>query len=106
MRTVADSELDTIAGQLRGTQFGLITIESASTSLYEDADGELGVLVSLVLSDPIGDSWPVDDVVQLRTHVRRAIDGAPHLGGRIYFELRPSTDEDLEEDDAPDPAAE
>jgi len=60
----------------------------------------------LVLSDPMVDSWPVADVVQLRIHVRRAIDEAPHLGGRIYFELRPATDEDLEDDDAPDPASE
>lgn len=101
VKTIADDELESVKAELDGKRFGSTSVHEAAAQLYEDIDGEAGVLVSITLSDPATDAWPIEDVRALRTAVRAIVGRLPHLGDRVFFELRPVSEEQLADDDAP-----
>jgi len=98
MRTFLTDQLDDFASGLIDRDFGTIHVSGATAYLDEDSAGEVGTFFVLVLSDPEGDTWPLDDVFELRRSIRtEAL--AQNLSGPFYFEFRPTTPEELASDE-------
>lgn len=69
--------LDQLRPAMRTRSAGETVVRDVRVEWREDAFGDEAVFVVLVLSDPPGDqeSWPVDDLRELRRHVRDYIAG-------------------------------
>ena len=73
---------------VEGRHFGGVEVRKLIALLGEDADNENAVYVNLVLSDPEGPTWSVDDVQALRREVRQLLVAHPP-GVPFYVTLRP-----------------
>ncbi len=84
---------------LDGARFGAIEVRGLSANLGEDADGQTAVYVDLVLSDPEGETWALEDSLALKRKARELLrENRPGL--LFYLALRPENEElQAEEDD-------
>jgi hypothetical protein len=90
------------AEQLRGQVApGETRVVEVQVRAGEDADGERALYVELKLANPSGDreTWPVEDVWELR---RRLRDAVAHLGADIpwFIVVEPEDPGELDPEDA------
>ncbi len=71
-----------------GRRFGSVEVRKLSALLSDDADGEMALYVNVVLSNPDGPTWPVDDVQALRREIRTLLVEHPPLLP-FYVTFRP-----------------
>lgn len=86
-----------LAAQMVG-QYGTIGVTTAVAEVDRDDEDELAVFLVLTLTDPVGDTWPYEDVLALR---RAVITRAEAIGieTSLYVRLRPATDLPQEDDE-------
>ena len=87
----SDHVLDQLLAWVQGQTFGSATVQQALGATDRDADEEIALFLTLTLSDPAAETWPIDDVLDLR----RAVLGKAHelgLTTPIYVRLIPATD--------------
>lgn len=77
-----------LEGAVGGRRFGSVEVRKLTALLSDDADGEIALYVNIVLSDPDGPTWPVDDVQAVRREVRSLlVEHPPQLP--FYVTFRP-----------------
>lgn len=91
-------QLEDFTAGLVGQVFGATGVARASAYLDEDSVGEVGTFFELVLDDPEGETWPVEDLFDLRRQIREAALDAG-LSGPFYFDLTADGPEDIAEDE-------
>lgn len=98
MATTLECRGEEIAERVRGLTFGATRIVEARAVVGLDDEDEVATYLDLTLSDPRGDTWPVQDVVALR---RKVLSVATDIGldAPLYVRLRPSTDAPQEDDE-------
>lgn len=104
MRTVLSDDLDRFADTLAGRHFGTVEIMDAEAHLDTDSRGDPMVVLSLTLNDPKGDTWPLDEILDLRHSIRDEMRLHPSVADlHPYFSLSPEHPEPLadEDDDLP-----
>ena len=98
---VAMAERDsarTFAGELVGLRFGNTEILDVQDSITTDEAGDDALYLALVLSDPAEDTWPADEILELRKRViTLAIERG--LETALYVRLSPKTDDDSQDDE-------
>ncbi len=82
---------DPLADQLRDTTWGITRIVAAHTTPGTDATGDPATHLHLTLTDPHGDTWPIDDIIALRRAVRTTANTLNT--GPVVVHLRPATSE-------------
>ena len=74
MASMDDELLSRLQSELEGTAAHDTRIERVELAQGEDADGNPALFVNLTLTDPTdGETWPTDDVQELRRRVRDAV---------------------------------
>lgn len=102
--TAADPRGEQIARRLEGRLFGTTRVRRASARIAPDWDDEISLYVDVVLTDPDGDTWPLDDVMEID---RTALAIAEEIGLEmlVYVKHSPESDRPQTDDDnAPFPA--
>lgn len=84
---------------VEGRQFGTIEVRKIIALLGEDADGQTAVYLELILSDPTGATWPIEDAQQLRRAIREQLVSEPP-GLPFYVTLRPENEAPQADEDA------
>ena len=71
-----------------GREFGMVRVLDATVSSGEDSAGDRAFYLRLTLTDPDDDTWPPDDLYEMRQSVRA---DATRLGiaEMVYFSLWP-----------------
>lgn len=79
-----------------GRESADLKVRAASLSLDERRDGEPVTRVTLLVNDPVGETWELDSVLRLRRELaRRAVElGLPF----VSVSLVPESEADLVED--------
>lgn len=80
-----------LASGLSGISCGSVEVRRAQAIFHEGPDDESALFLILTLSDPHGDTWPVNDLLALRRKVRHDARQL-RLPVPIYLELEPETD--------------
>lgn len=94
-----NAAIDRILDWLRAERFGSLEVVDATGRLEEDADGVLALYLDVTLPAPQGDTWDLDETLELRRAVRRnVVDSGVDLP--FYVRLRPDVNEPQEEDDS------
>ena len=96
MRTILTDRIGDLVADFVGQTFGSTKVTGAVGWLDEGSDGEVLVRVSLTLSDPADDTWPDDDLFEMRSAFRTR---AAELQMPIAFDFRPVTNEELSDDE-------
>jgi hypothetical protein len=100
--TDAEHRGEQIARRLEGRLFGTTRVLRASARIAPDWDDEISLYIDVVLNDPEGVSWPVDDVMEIdRTAL--AIAEEIGLGMLVYVKVSPETDLPQGDDRTPFP---
>jgi hypothetical protein len=100
MGSAADLALSAkeLKSELIGARFNATEVLAATAKVERDGDGEDAIFILIVLSDPAGDTWPNDDILDLRRAViRMAIER--ELEVPIYVTLSPHSDQPQEDDE-------
>jgi hypothetical protein len=85
---------------LRDRTAGSTRVIAARVRDGEDSEGRPALFVTLVLSDPQGDTWPVDDLWELRRDVQSVISKVnPDLETPWFIAFEPEHAEQQEPDD-------
>lgn len=93
-----NAAIDRIVDWLRRERFGSLEVVDVAGRLEEDADGILALYLDVTLPAPQGDTWDLDETLELRRAVRRKVVGSG-VGLPFYVRLRPDIDEPQEEDE-------
>lgn len=92
--------ISSLADRLRDQTFGTTTVVNADFRFGTDSSGDPAAYVDLKLTDPTGDTWPAQDLDEIRmTIVKAAIDG--DLEMPVYITLSPLTEMLADEDELP-----
>jgi hypothetical protein len=67
--------VDLLSDRLKDQEAGSIQVKDARIEVRDDPSGEAGLVIVLVLSDPPpgAETWPVDDLWELRRIVRDVV---------------------------------
>jgi hypothetical protein len=85
---------------LRDRTAGATRVIEARAHVGEDSEGRTALFVTLVLSNPAGDTWPVDDLWELRRGVQSVIaEVDPDLDLPWFVTFEPENAEQQETDD-------
>lgn len=85
---------------LRDRTAGTTRVVSARVRLGADSEGCPALFVTLVLSDPPGDTWPVDDIWELRRSVQTVMSEVdPDIETPWFIVFEPENMEQQESDD-------
>lgn len=85
---------------LRDQTAGDTRVIGARATVGEDSEGRSALFITLVLSDPTGDTWPVDDLWELRRSVQSVIaEVDPALALPWFITFEPESAEQQETDD-------
>src|SRR5205814_6579079 len=85
---------------LRDRTAGDTRVVGARATVGEDSEGRSALFITLVLSAPSGDTWPVEDLWELRRNVRSVIaEVDPDLELPWFIVFEPESAEQLETDD-------
>lgn len=87
-----------LADKLSGRRFGTTLILRVEPHIDFDSDDQQTIFLTVVLSDPVGDTWPLDDVLGIRREVFSQA-RANRLGLPVHVRLVPKTDPPQEDDD-------
>ena len=81
--------------------FGSVSVHDLKISLGEDSEAQTALYADVVLADPAGDTWPIEDVQALRREIRDILSHDPPPVP-WYVLLRPKNeqlaDEELDEE--------
>jgi hypothetical protein len=92
--------VDKLPDALRDQRAGTTRVVSARARLGADSEGRTAIFVTLVLADPEGETWPVDDLWELRRSVQAVINRVdPELDVPWFMEYEPESTEQLEPED-------
>ena len=95
--TAAERRGEQIARRLEGRLFGSTTrVQRASLYIAPDWDDEISAYVDVVLGDPEGETWPVDDVLGIRL---AALELARDVGLDLMVYVRLSSESDHQQAD-------
>jgi hypothetical protein len=99
----ADAEVNAAIAQLVGRRFGTIEVLAATGEVTTDPLGQPIVRVTLSVSDPADQTWPIEEVDQVQRETQRLLaERDPELPYAVV-ELLPETlepdDDDQEEAD-------
>ena len=95
--TTVDDRAWSLAGDLVDKAFGTVEVAKAWVTTGLDADGDRATFLDLVLKNPVGDTWPVEDMLELRRAVASAASRAD-LESVLYVRVSPEAD-DVQEDE-------
>lgn len=98
MATTVECRGEKVAERLQGESFGGIRVKTARSFVSRDDEDELATYLDLVLNDPAGDTWPLEEVLELRRTALR-IAGEVGLDTPVYVRLSPETDAPQEDDE-------
>jgi hypothetical protein len=87
--TSADPRGEQIARRLEGRLFGTTRVLRASSYIAANWDDEISLFIDVLLNDPDGDTWPVDDIVALDFEVLAIAD---EVGLGMPFYVTPSAE--------------
>lgn len=87
-----------LAGWLEGRRYGATVVRGSGATVMRDEDGERSIYLSLVLSDPVGPEWPVEDVMALQREVVHQA-GPAGITCSVYLSIQPETDAPQADDD-------
>ena len=92
--------LDQLPPALRNQQAGATQVRDVRADVREDSSGTSALFVVLVLSDPPGDTWPVEDLWEFRDIARAAVNKVvPDLEMPWFVEFEPENPDALDPDD-------
>ena len=99
---LTETKLETIADELArrfaGREYGSIQILDATAEVITDVNDLMAVQLNLVLEDPTGETWPIDDMLDLRRAARTEVMTFPEPF-MVHFEIQPRTEPDQDEPD-------
>jgi hypothetical protein len=103
LATLDDDTLDKFRDRVRELAAGGLRVKGVDFRVGEDSEGNDALFVDVVLPDPAGETWPVDDVLELH---RRIDDAAVELGVPVPWIVMPrqETREDYDPADTGDEA--
>ncbi len=86
---------------LAGQEAGETKVKTVRAEEREDSSGARALFIVLVLSDPPAqqDTWPVDDLWELRTKVREAVAQSESIGEPWFVVFEPEHPGELDSDD-------
>jgi len=87
-----------IAEALKGRTIGSTTVEDARGLVDIDSEEATAIFLQLFLSEPEGETWPLEDNMALRAAVLDAIAQLELPPVSVYVRLIPLTPEPLDED--------
>jgi hypothetical protein len=92
--------IEKLPDALRDRTAGKTRVIAARTNVGEDSEGRPALFITLVLSDPPGETWPVDDLWALRRDVQSIIaEVDPSLELPWFMTFEPENAEQQETDD-------
>lgn len=83
---------------LRTLAVGGTVVSDVRIRRGEDAEGDAALFVVLVLKNPEGETWPIDDIWELRRIARERISPF-RLDSPWFLELEPEEPDELDPDD-------
>lgn len=86
---------------LRDRRYGSVRVIDVVATVITDVQDDLAIQLDVTLNDPAGDTWPVDDLLDLRRDVWARVRALPD-GFVAYVVPRPETLEDQEPEPADD----
>ncbi len=99
---LTETKLETFAAEMArrfaGREYGSVQILDATAEVITDVNDRLAVQLNLVLEDPTGDTWPLDDMLDLYRGARVEVLTFPEPF-MVHFEIRPRTEPDQDEPD-------
>lgn len=98
MRATVECRGEEVAERLEGESFGSTRVERARSTVDRDDEDELATYLDLVLNDPAGDTWPLEEILELRRTALR-VAGEVGLDTPVYVRLSPETDVPQEDDE-------
>ena len=94
--TLADmtTAVDELSAALKGARVGQTSVRDVRTRIDLNAAGEYGLFVRFVLENPLAETWPIDDLWELRKRVREHLaDRDPGFGMPWYISFEPESEE-------------
>jgi hypothetical protein len=87
--------------RLRGLRSGRTSVECVDVRRGEDSEGEPALFLDLTLSDPPDghETWPTDDIWDLREQVSEVVAGVEDVTGPWFINFYPGASDELEPDD-------
>lgn len=74
---MAEAGLEVVAAELaarcRGRGYGSVRVVDVAAEVINDVDDYLGVELVFELDNPAGETWPLDDIADLRRDVRAEV---------------------------------
>jgi hypothetical protein len=95
--TTLECRGEKVAERLKGNVYGRTRVVDAHSFVTDEDDEEVTYL-DLVLADPSGDAWPLEDVLQLRRAILE-VATAFALDSPLYVRLSPQSNPPQQDDD-------
>ena len=93
-----DGAIRELIEAVNGKVFGSVTVQQVMASIDRDSEDDVALFLALQLSDPVGDTWPTEDVLTLRRAVLEVAQRL-ELDVPLYLRLTPATDLPQQEED-------
>jgi hypothetical protein len=95
--TQVEDRGEAVVEHLVGRTFGSTRVVAAIASVGRDADDDPATWLDLVLTDPRGETWPLEDMVALRREMVEVAAEAD-IDTVLYVRVKPLSD-DVQEDE-------
>jgi hypothetical protein len=97
---ISEDTLSVIAAHLEGLTSGDVAVLTADVGIGVDSQGREALLIDLTLPDPVGDTWPVESVLDIRRQLNEYLAAQRFPLGWVVA-LRSATPTEFDDDDLP-----